>query len=222
MEDDLGLSNGIKLVFQKEMHEFIQVHTYKDAEAAIKTKQYDLILMDIGLPDGSGLDLCRQIRRTKSVPIIFLTANDTEIDEVAGFEAGANDYITKPFSIAILRARIEAVLRKNSSGNVGEEEPILVVEDMTFHFDNFMIVKGKEEIILSKTEQRLLKFLALNPGRVWERESLIQKLWGNEGEFVDENALSVTVKRLRDKIEEDPAKPRHIKTVYGIGYQWEN
>lgn len=218
VEDDQGLSDGIVLVFQKENHSFYKAYNCHEALQALEEKVFDLILLDIGLPDGDGVTLCRQIRKTLSVPIIFLTANDTEFDEVAGLEAGANDYITKPFSLAVLRARVEAALR--GAALQKKEQPVIKAGKLTFDFENFLFYKCGQKIFLSKTEQRLLKLFCLNPERIWERETLLNKVWGTEGEFIDENALSVTVKRLRDKLEDDPAHPVYIKTIYGTGYVW--
>lgn len=221
VEDDKSLSEGIALVFQGQEYHFVQAFNCKEARRAVKEQPFDLILMDIGLPDGNGIALCREFRERMDVPILFLTANDTEFDEVAGLEAGANDYITKPFSLAVLRARVAAALRAGQS-KAGQSKGCIVIDDFKFDFDNLAFYKGGQELFLSRTEQRLLRILTEHPGRRWERESLLSRLWGNDGEFVDENALSVTVKRLRDKLEEDSAHPKYIKTVYGVGYMWYN
>ncbi len=208
VEDDRALNSGIALSLRGD--DILQAFCLKEAEGLFDSS-VDLIILDINLPDGSGLDFCRKIRQTSSVPIIFLTANDMEIDIVTGLETGADDYITKPFSLAVLRARVNAVSRRNhNEGNVfrmGKYE---------FDFDNMKFLSGNEAVVLSKTEQRLLKIFVQNPGRTLTREMLIDRVWSGGAEFVEENALSVTVKRLRQKLGDVP-----IKSVYGIGYVWE-
>ena len=144
--------------------------------------------------------------------MIFLTVNDLESDIVTGLESGGDDYITKPFSLAVLRARVNAVLRRN--------EPGVKSGGIELDFENMRFYKNGRELELSKTEQRLLRLLSKNPGVTMQRERLIDRIWSDGAEFVDSNALSVAVKRLRDKIEDDPQKPVLIKTVYGIGYVW--
>ena len=171
----------------------------------------DLIILDINLPDGSGLDFCRELRQTSSLPIIFLTANDMEIDIVTGLETGADDYITKPFSLAVLRARVNAVLRRRQTDNA-----VFRTDRYEFDFDNMKFLVDSTPVELSKTEQRLLKIFVQNPGRTLPREMLLDRVWTDNAEFVEENALSVAVKRLRQKITNVP-----IRSVYGIGYVWE-
>ncbi|NLL06564.1 MAG: response regulator transcription factor [Clostridiaceae bacterium] len=217
VEDDTALSNGIALAMKKEEFEFIQCFDKKSAERAFASQKFELIILDINLPDGSGLDFCQMIRKRSDVPIIFLTANDMEIDVVTGFEIGADDYITKPFSLAILRARILAQLRKNGektkSGKYSENE-------ICFDFDAMLFIKDGKDIELSKTEQKLLRILVENRGNILTRDMLIDKVWSDASEFVNENALSVTIRRLRNKLEDDPSQPVYIQTVYGMGYSW--
>ena len=208
VEDDTALNNGIALSLNTD--NTIQAFCIEDAKSKLDTS-VDLVILDINLPDGSGIDLCREIRKTSNVPIIFLTANDMEIDIVTGLESGADDYITKPFSLAVLRARINAVVRRRQSdGNKFEEG------DFSFDFDNMLFYADNVPVELSKTEQRLLKLLVSNRGVTLSRDMLIDRVWTDGAEFVEENALSVTVKRLRKKL---PGIP--LKTVYGIGYIWE-
>ena len=208
VEDDRTLNNGIALSLNSD--DILQAFCIDEAKRLLDSST-DLIILDINLPDGSGLDFCREIRKTSKVPIIFLTANDMEIDIVTGLETGADDYITKPFSLAVLRARVNAVSRRrHTDGNVfrlGKYE---------FDFDNMKFLDGNVPVELSKTEQRLLKIFVQNPGRTLSREMLIDRVWSDGAEFVEENALSVTVKRLRQKLSDVP-----IKSVYGIGYVWE-
>lgn len=208
VEDDRALNNGIALSFGN--YETVQTYSIKEAEADFNG-EIDLIILDINLPDGNGLDFCRKIRKTSKVPIIFLTANDMETDIVAGLESGADDYITKPFSLAVLRARVNAVLRRNEPA-----ESIFKEGGFVFDFDKMLFTADGEAIELSKTEQRLLKLFVKNRGVTLSRDTLIDRVWTDGAEFVEENALSVTVKRLREKLVNAP-----IKTIYGIGYVWE-
>ena len=168
------------------------------------------------LPDGSGLELLRRIRRSSAVPVILLTANDMELDEVTGLESGADDYITKPFSLAVLRARVAAQLRRGKP----ESRERLELGPFSFDFQTMEFRRDGRAVELSKTEQRLLRVLVENRGRTLPRSLLVDRVWTDGAEYVDENALSVTVKRLRGKLEKDPANPEYIKTVYGIGYTW--
>ena len=156
------------------------------------------------------MDFCREIRKTSRVPIIFLTANDMELDIVAGLESGADDYITKPFSLAVLRARVNAVLRRNDNS-----DNVFVQNEFEFDFDKMIFSVSGTSVELSKTEQKLLRLFINNIGITLTRDTLIDRIW-DRAEFVDENALSVTVRRLREKLTNVP-----IKTIYGIGYMWE-
>ena len=158
----------------------------------------------------------RQARLTGSVPVILLTTNDLETDIVAGLESGADDYITKPFSLAVLRARVNVQLRRSAA--LGSEA--VELEGFFFDFGRMEFRRQEQSVELSKTEQRLLRLLVENRGQVLSREVLLDRVWSGGGEYVDPNALSVTIKRLRDKLEDVPSKPRFIKTVYGIGYTW--
>lgn len=173
-------------------------------------------MLDINLPDGNGIDLLVYIKNNYDVDVIMLTANDLEIDIVTGLELGADDYITKPFSLAVLRARVNARLR-NSDKKISE---VYSFKNLTFDFDKMEFTKNNVFVELSKTEQKLLKTLITNKGNVVTRDMLINKVW-NDDEFVEENSLSVAIKRLRDKIEKNPKKPELIKTVYGLGYAWD-
>lgn len=215
VEDDSGLSRGIALSLAGDSRHFTLCGTLGEARAALAAGCYDLILLDMGLPDGSGLDLCREIRRREQVPILFLTANDTELDEVAGLEAGGDDFLTKPFSLAVLRARVAALLRR-SAGRGGQ---VYHLGDLELDFDGMVFLKKGHPLSLSKTEQRLLRLLVENRGQTLSRDLLLERVWDG-GEFVDENSLSVAVRRLRGKLENDPKNPIYIETVYGLGYCW--
>lgn len=161
--------------------------------------------------------MCKEIRKNSDVPIIFLTANDMEIDVVTGFELGGDDYITKPFSLAILRARVSALLRRSAEN---QKITSVTIDNFVFDFENMIFTKVETELVLSKTEQKLLRLLIENRGNTLTRDILLDRVWRDGVEFVDENALSVTIRRLRSKIEDTPSNPKYIQTVYGIGYTW--
>lgn len=209
VEDDKVLNKGIALSLQAEQ----TLQAYNIAQAReLLDKTVDFIILDVNLPDGSGLDFCSEVRQKSKIPIIFLTANDMELDIVAGLECGADDYITKPFSLAVLRARVNAVLRRKAEPeeNVFRQGPFL------FQFDEMLFSVNGVLVELSKTEQKLLKLLVKNQGVTLSRELLIERIWSDGAAFVEGNALSVAVRRLREKLTGAP-----IKTVYGIGYVWE-
>lgn len=217
LEDDEDLAEGISLSLDSRDLEFILCRTVEEAKNMLQQKDFDLLILDINLPDGSGLELCREIRRTDRIPIALLTAKDMEMDIVRGLECGADDYITKPFSLMVLRARIRALLRRNAGGQQSEYRDAV----FQFHFDTMEFYKGGNAVELSKTEQRILYLLVFNAGRILTRERLLEWVWPDGTEYVEDNALSVGIRRLRDKLEDMPSKPVYIKTVYGKGYMWE-
>lgn len=217
VEDDAPLSNGIVLTLQETDRQFTQCFDISSAETQLGKGQFDLIILDINLPDGSGLALCRRIRVFSTVPILFLTANDTELDMVSGLETGGDDYITKPFSLAVLRARVNALLRR---GSVSQAQTKIEINAFSFDFEHMSFHKDNSPIELSKTEQKLLYQLVQNKGQVLTREKLSEHIWPDGTEYVDENALSVAVRRLRSKLEDDPSAPQYIQTVFGLGYTW--
>ena len=216
LEDDVTLGNGIQLALQNDTRQITLCRTLAAGRAAWEQRQFDLLVLDVYLPDGSGLELLHQVRQASSVPVILLTANDMEMDIVTGLESGADDYITKPFSLTVLRARVNAQLRRG--GSVGKNS--VEIDNFTFDFDRMEYRKAGRPIELSKTEQKLLRVLVDNRGQTLSRAVLVDRIWTDGAEYVDENALSVTVKRLRDKLEDTPSKPEYLKTVYGIGYTW--
>lgn len=215
IEDNRALSNGILLALQNENTALTQCFTLASARAITEKTAFDLTILDINLPDGNGLNYLHELKSGSSMPVILLTANDMETDIVIGLESGADDYITKPFSLAVLRARVNTQLRKHTAASTRFEH-----NGFAFDFDKMEFYKNNTPIELSKTEQKLLRILVDNSGVTLERGALVDRVWTNSAEFVDENALSVTIKRLRDKLEDNPAKPVYIKTVYGIGYCW--
>jgi len=216
IEDELSLSNGVAIALKNSEFTIIQARDLNSARMEIQKTTYDLIILDINLPDGSGLDFLKELRKFSAIPVIMLTAKDMETDVITGFEFGADDYITKPFSLMILRARVHAQLRKVATISI---EPIQI-DGFSFYFTKMEFLKHGVPIELSKTEQKLLRCLLENKGHTLERSQLIDIIWTDGANYVDENALSVTVKRLRDKLEDIPSSPKYIKTVYGIGYTW--
>ena len=216
VEDDRALGEGIRLALQSPELQLRLCHTLAEARALVARQPFDLLILDINLPDGNGLDFLRALRQEHAVPVILLTANDLETDIVAGLELGADDYITKPFSLAVLRARVNAQLRRGTPALSARYE----AEGLFLDFDRMEFQRDGQPVELSKTEQKLLRLLVENRGRTLTRAQLVDRIWTDGAEYVDENALSVTVKRLRDKLEETPSRPRFIKTVYGLGYTW--
>ena len=215
VEDDLALGEGVRLALQTEGRPVTLCRTLAQARQTLAAEgPFALAILDVNLPDGSGLTFLEEVRGR--LPVILLTANDLETDIVAGLELGADDYITKPFSLAVLRARVNAQLRR-SGGGAGQ---VVEVGDFTFDFARMEYRKAGRLVALSKTEQKLLKLLVQNRGTTLTRADLVDRVWTDGAAYVDENALSVTVKRLRDKLEDTPSKPKYLKTVYGVGYTW--
>ena len=211
IEDNKALSDGIVLALKSEEYSFRQCHALKEFDFKEKA---DLIILDINLPDGNGFTFLRRLRQSSSVPVIILTANDLETDEVMGLELGADDYITKPFSLMVLRARIHKALQKQEQHD--KSDHTYSDEIYTFRFDEMVFSVGGRQVELSKTEQKLLRLLVQNSGQTLTREYLVDRIWTDGSEYVDENALSVTVGRLRRKLN----AAGYIQTIYGIGYAW--
>lgn len=215
VEDDDALSEGIALALRAQ-GTVRRCPTLAEARKALGRAGFDLMILDINLPDGSGLALLRERPAGFRTPVLVLTANDLEIDIVNGLEAGADDYVTKPFSLAVLRARVTALLRR-CEGKPAVE--IYETGGLRLDFTAGRFEKNGTPIELSRREQALLRLLVANAGNTLPRALLLDRVWGDD--FVEENALSVAVKRLRDKLEDDPARPVRLRTVYGIGYRWE-
>lgn len=233
VEDDKTLSEGISISLGDFADSFHKEYKIGDAKAGFDKygEEISLIILDLNLPDGIGYDYLKYVRERSSVPVLILTANDLEMDEVTGLTMGADDFLTKPFSLAVLRARVTALIRRSQmTGNatsgdaqadvVNDKSAIYEIDDMVFDFDKLIFKKGEDEIFLSVNEQRLLKVFLDNKGMILTRDTLIERLWGDSGEYVEENALSVTVNRLRSKIESSGGT-KHINTVYGQGYRFE-
>lgn len=217
LEDDADLGRGIKMALSTSDVSVTLCDTLKKARNILDSKIFDLLILDVNLPDGNGIELLKEEKEAHSeIPVILLTANDMEIDVVTGLEAGADDYITKPFSLAILRARVNTQLKRSAV----KKENIISTGPYTFDFEHLVYRKNGSLVELSHTEQKLLKILVENRGHAVSRASMVDRIWTDGAEYVDENALTVAVKRLRAKLEDDPAKPVYLKTVYGVGYTW--
>lgn len=210
VEDDTALGQGLCLTL--EQYACTLAPTLAEGRALLQRGSWDLLILDINLPDGSGLDLLAQVRHAGRLPVLILTANNMELDEVRGLELGADDYVTKPFSLAVLRARVKNLLRNRRAG----AGSLYRQGAFVFDFARLEFCRDGRSIELSRTEQRLLRLLVENRGRVLTRAQLLDAVWDG-GEFVDENALSVAMRRLRTKLVDPP-----IRTVYGVGYQWES
>lgn len=211
-EDDRALARGLERALDKEGRDITLCAGLDEARTALETGNCDLMILDVNLPDGSGFEFLREIREKSDVPVMMLTVNDMEADIVSGLEAGADDYMTKPFSLAVLRARVNTLLRRRR-----RVRRAVRIDGYSFDFDAMEFFHEGRRVELSKTEQRLLRALVDNAGTALTRGQLVDRIWTDGAEYVDENALSVAVKRLRDKLEAS----KYIKTVYGIGYKWE-
>lgn len=215
LEDDPSLRTGLSYDLTAEGYEVFTCERCSEVMNIINHNQVDLAILDVGLPDGDGYSVCSSIKKLKDIPVIFLTARDLDYDEVMGFEVGADDYITKPFSNLVLRKRIQAVLRRG-----GHEDKNKIYEDghLMIDFHNYVAKIGQENLTLTPTEYKLLSVLIMNHGNVVTRQMILEKIWDNQGNFVDEHALTVNINRIRSKIEDKEHK--YIKTVYGLGYTW--
>lgn len=215
VEDDRALSDGIRLALREPGITFVQSANVRQAKEAFEGEAVELVILDINLPDGSGYDYLEWVRERSVLPVLMLTANDMEMDEVKGLSLGADDYMTKPFSIAVLRARIQALCRRAKEQKVSSFSE----DGFDFDFDGLRFLRNGQEVYLSVNEQKLLHLLVENRGQILPREMLTDRIWGSGG-YVDENALSVTVRRLRSKLEEKGAQVTYIQTAYGQGYMW--
>lgn len=219
IEDDEALAEGISFMLVKEGYETERFSACSDSRRALEQIQPDLILLDWNLPDGDGLMLCREISEKWKIPILMITARDMEIDQVMCLESGADDYIAKPFSLAVLKARIAALLRRQ--GNQTEKNGQLISGQIRVDNKEMRAWKDHEELDLRLTEYRLLKYFLENKNQVLLKEQILSHVWDNGGRFVEENTLMVNIRRLRTKVEKDASHPEYIKTVHGMGYLWE-
>lgn len=219
IEDDEALAEGISFMLVKEGYETERFSACSDSRRALEQIQPDLILLDWNLPDGDGLMLCREISEKWKIPILMITARDMEIDQVMCLESGADDYIAKPFSLAVLKARIAALLRRQ--GGQSEKAGQLISGQIRVDKKEMRAWKEDEELDLSLTEYRILKYFLENKNQVLLKEQILSHVWDNGGKFVEENTLMVNIRRLRTKVEKDASHPEYIKTVHGMGYLWE-
>ena len=224
LEDDKSLNRGISFKLKKEGFEIETAFCIEEAKNIFDNNKIDLIITDIGLPDGSGFDFCEEIRKTSNVYIIMLTALDEEFNAVMGYEIGADDYVTKPFSLAILVSKVKAFMKR--AGNDEKEktsENILISEDIEFDYGDYTLILNREDtekVQLTKTEGKLLKLLMENAMNIIQKEQILDILWDIDGNFVDDNTVAVYMRRLRKKVEKDPSEPIFIKNIRGIGYKW--
>ena len=221
LEDDISLVDGLKYSLKKNGFETEIVRTVSEALNSIENiGKYDLLILDITLPDGTGFDVCEAVRRQgQQVPIIFLTASDEEVNIIRGLDSGGDDYITKPFRLGELCSRIRALLRRAGVSNANNTT-VIECGDITIDLLGSRALLNSKNLELTSAEYRLLCLLVRNVNRIVTREIILRELWDEAGNFVDNNTLSVYVRRLREKVEADPSHPRHLITVRGFGYQW--
>lgn len=215
LEDDAAIGMGLSYSLKNEGYDVTVAKNVKSAYEILNKETFSLYILDLTLPDGSGYDVCREIKKSGDFPVIFLTAYDDEVNVVMGLELGADDYISKPFRVKGLLARIKSVLRRYSKDS---PDGIVSVGSIKVNTNEAKIYKNGAEIILTAMEYKLLLIFINNRGKVLSRQRLLEDIWDVAGDFVNDNTLTVYIKRLRDKIEEDPAKPQIIKTVRGLGY----
>lgn len=219
IEDDSGLNRGISFALEQEGYETVTAQTIKEGYALFEKETPDAIILDLNLPDGDGINLCRKIRNASAygaqIPLLILTARDMEVDEIMGLTSGADDYITKPFSISVLKVRLQNILHRKQDLN--DTESILKSGEISLDTKTFRAFSCGRELDLSVTEFRLLHYFLENKNRALLKEQIIQHIWDADGNFVEENTLSVNISRLRKKLGSD-----HIRTIQGIGYLWED
>ncbi|MGL4912474.1 MAG: response regulator transcription factor [Romboutsia sp.] len=215
LEDDKSLNRGISFKLKKEGYNVHTAFNIKEAKQIFKHNEINLIVSDVGLPDGNGFNFCEEIRRSSNVHIIMLTALDQEVDIVTGYEIGVDDYITKPFSLIVLISKVNAFMRRivNTSN-----ENIISCDKLNFNYAENKLVKETEELLLSNNESKLLKYLMDNSCQVVTKEQLMEALWDIDGNFVDENTVAVNIRRLRQKVEDNSSSPEYIKNIRGVGY----
>ncbi|MCC0636136.1 MULTISPECIES: response regulator transcription factor [unclassified Clostridioides] len=218
VEDDLSLIYGLEFSIQKSGFSVDIARTVKEALQMYKEKNYDLLILDVSLPDGNGFDICKKVREVSNVPIIFLTASDEEVNVVMGLDMGGDDYITKPFKLNELISRIKALLRRYNFTNENVTE--LKSNSITVKLLENRVFKNEIELELTTAEYKLLCLFMKNKNIVLTRKNILDKLWDGNGSFVDDNTLSVYVRRLRNKIEDNPENPKFLLTVRRMGYKW--
>ncbi|MDU4884609.1 response regulator transcription factor [uncultured Clostridium sp.] len=221
VEDDLPLALGMEYTLKQEGFDVVHAKSLSEGREKYKNNEFNIILLDVMLPDGTGYELCKEIRENSEIPIIFMTACDEEGNVVMGLDMGGDDYITKPIRVKELVSRINAVLRRRGVESKKEENSNKIISgDIIVELLKYKVYKKGEIIDLTTIEYKLLLLLIKNKGNVLERNLLLERLWDTDGNFVDGNALTVYIKRLREKVEDDIKKPIYIETVRGIGYRW--
>lgn len=215
VEDDVMLNSGLCYNLELDEYKAVPSHDAATALEKIKNESFDLIILDVNLPDGDGFELCKKVRAVRDIPIIFLTARDLEADVMKGFDLGADDYITKPFNINIFRKKLAAVLKR--SGEPANQK-LYLYGDLVIDFDKLTATNKDVPVVFTPTEYKILKIFTSNPNALLTRQVLLEKLYDVDANFVDEHALTVNINRLRNKIETGDRK--YIKTVYGMGYLW--
>lgn len=219
LEDDSAIALGLTYSLENEGYNVTHAKNVTEAMEIIKNQKFSLYILDLTLPDGSGYDVCKEIKKIGDLPVIFLTAFDDEVNVVMGFEFGADDYISKPFRLKELLVRIKSVLRRY---NKDSADGVIKIKELTINTNEAKVYKNGNEIVLTAMEYRLLLILLNNRGKVLSRTQLLENIWDIDGGFVEDNTLTVYIKRLRDKIEGEPTKPVYIKTVRGLGYVIDN
>lgn len=218
VEDDLSLIDGLQYTLEISGYTVDNAKTKKEALILFKKNTYDLLLLDVTLPDGTGFDVCKEVQNSSTVPIIFLTASDQEISIVRGLDMGADDYITKPFKLNELLSRIKAILRR--SLQFSKADTILEANGIRVDTAERLVWKNDEPLDLPLVEYKLLCLFMQNPNHLMPREMILDRMWDGNGNFVDDNTLSVYIRRLRNKIEDTPNQPKYLLTERGIGYKW--
>ncbi len=220
LEDDISLIDGLVYSLERNGFSLDVVRTVKDAESYLSEHEYDLLLLDVTLPDGTGFGVCEHVRKKgNTVPIIFLTAADEEINIIRGLDSGGDDYITKPFKLGELCSRINALLRR-AGMKTRNDASVLRAGDITVDLLSSRVSFKNKTLDLTAAEYRLLCLLVRNAGLVVTRNMILDELWDGSGNFVDDNTLSVYIRRLREKVEKDPSHPEHLVTLRGFGYRW--
>lgn len=217
VEDDEAIALGLEYSLKQEDYEVIVCNSASNAKKAIMGEEFDIALLDISLPDGNGFELCKLLKERKDVPVIFLTARDDEVSVVMGLDIGGDDYITKPFRIRELQSRIRNVLRRSSRKH--DDNQLIHFGDVEVNIGEGKVRKKGEDIFLTALEYKLFLTLINNEGNIITRNQLLESIWDVSGEFVNDNTLTVYIKRLREKIEDDPQNPTIIKTERGLGYR---
>lgn len=217
VEDDLSLIDGLQYTLESSGYTVDNARTVKEALSLFRSNHYDLLLLDVTLPDGTGFDVCKEVRSSSTIPIIFLTASDQEISIVKGLDMGGDDYITKPFRINELLSRMRSVQRRYHR----QEEDIVQIQYLSIYPKQGKVYREQEEVLLTALEYRLLMVFINHPQQVLSRSQLLEGIWDAAGDFVNDNTLTVYIKRLREKLERDPQNPSIIVTVRGLGYRLE-